>query len=827
MKKYITLIYFCALTFMGFTQNSVLTGTVVGDEGEVLIGASVEIDNLYKGDYTNENGVYTIPNIKDGLHTVTCKYLGFKTFVSTVTISGETVFDISLNVSSLVLDQIVVSALKAQDNTPVAKTNISKSDIEANNVTQDIPYQLELTPSVVATSENGTGMGYTNMRIRGTDMTRINVTMNGIPLNDAESQGVFWVNMADFASSIEEVQIQRGVGTSTNGAASFGASINFQTLGITEKPYAKISSNVGSFNTFKENITVGSGIIDSAFAVTLRLSKLNSDGWVQRGFSDHQSAHLTASYFNKKSLLTANILLGKEITGITWWGVPDYIIDSEPTFNPAGEYTDDNGDKQYYKGQTDNYWQNHYILNYSREISKHIDFVLGLHYTTGKGYYEQYIPRFDDWGDENLLSNYGLNPIILGDTISTIAGTQYVFPDSTITSSDMIRQKWLDNDFYGYTANFHYKKNRVDLSVGTSFNIYEGDHFGKIKWIKFNPALYKEPTWYFNIGEKKDLNGFAKIQYQATPKLSLYGDLQLRTINYKMQGPDDDLVNIDQEHTWNFKNPKAGAYYKFDFHSSAFVSFAVAHREPSRADLKEASKAGGNEFPKAETLKDLEIGYQYNEQKHAFGINFYHMMYDNQLVNTGQVNSVGYPIMTNVENSHRTGVEFSVGVKPNKHFEWNGNITVSENKIENYYEYAEDYDNDWNKISKITNMGTTDISYSPDLIASSSFMIYPDKKMSFGITSKYVGEQYLDNTSDEVRKLDAYLVHNLQITYHHSLKNNKDKLHIQLLVNNLLDTKYISNGYGGNWYEQGKEYSWLYLFPQAGINYMLKLTLEI
>ncbi len=812
MKRYFTILFLLAFTNATFSQTATVSGTITNERGETLVGASILIKETYLGAYSNINGTYSLKGLKHGIYTFEISYLGYKNLLITKNITENTTLNAKLKPAAKVMEDVVVKALRAQDNTPVAKTNISKRDIEQTNVTQDITYQLEMSPSVVASSENGTGIGATSMRIRGTDMSRINITINGIPLNDSESQGVFWTNMPDFASSVDNVQIQRGVGTSTNGAASFGASINFQTLGISEKPFAQASASVGSFGTFKENLIAGTGIIDSCFSATLRLSKLDSKGWIERGFSDHMSLHGTASFFTKKDLLTLNVLAGKQQTGITWWGVPDYMIDTDRRFNPAGEYVDDNDETQFYDGETDNYWQRHYLLNYTRKINKHSNLVIGTHFTRGKGYYEEY-KALDDF------AGYGIPNINLDDTVANIRDKEYIFPDSTIASSDIIRQKWLDNYFYGLTANYQYKKGRFDFSAGGAANIYKGDHFGLVKWVKFNPELPKDYEWYRNYGEKIDASAFAKLQYQITSELSAYGDLQYRYISYFMEGPDDDLVNVDQEHKWNFLNPKVGLFYKIDANNSAFASFAIANREPTRSDLKEASKDGGKVFPKAETLFDYELGYQYNNQKFALGANLFYMQYNNQLVNTGELNDVGYTIMTNVKDSYRTGVELSLAYKPVPVFEWRINATFSENKIKDYVEYAW-----WDDEFVATPMGKTDISFSPNIVASNSFMFFPDKTISFGFISKHVGKQYLDNTSNEVRKLDAYTVHNFNISYKRSFGTLK-LLHVQFLVNNILDREYISNGYGGNWYEGGEEKSWIYYYPQAGINYMLKVSL--
>lgn len=821
MKKIIVGMFLLFTCSGLFAQKNSISGMVADENGAAIVGASITIKDSYLGTFSKSDGTFIFDHISKGTYIIQCSFIGYESVEKEITVPGTSSISIKMDKKAISIQPITITAIKAGESTPVAKTTITKSAIEDLNIAKDIPYQLEQTPSVVATSENGTGMGYTGMRIRGTDISRINVTVNGIPLNDAESQGVYWVDMADFGSSIDEIQIQRGVGTSTNGAASFGASVNFQTVAVEDNPFTRVSSTVGSFGTFKENISAGSGIIDSCFGISARYSKVNSSGWVERGFSDHQSFHITSSYFKGKNTLNANVLLGEEHTGITWWGVPSDIYETNPQYNPSGKYTDSKGNTKYYN-ETDNYWQNHYMLNFSHEFSQYVTFTTSIHATTGKGYYEEYKARVDDWGSENTFAKYGMDSIKLSDTVLVIDNVPFTFADSTIYSSDMRREKWMQNIFYGGNASLNYNKNKLEFHIGTGYTVYEGNHFGNVTWVKFMPNMANDFEWYRNKSNKTDFNIFAKAQYQITSKISMYGDIQMRQINYTMKGIDDDLLNLDETYNWNFINPKAGIFYTINKENSLFLSGAIANREPSRTDLKDASKDGIT--PKHETLYDIELGYQYTVQKMGFGINVYNMQYNNQLVLTGKLNDVGSALMENVKNSYRRGIEFAIGTRPAKEFAWNANLTLSENKIIDYTEYAAGYDADWNDIQVVNHLGTTDISYSPNVIASNSFMFYPEKTVSFGFISKYVGAQYFDNTSDETRKLKAYTVHNFQLNY--GIPFEKSKLEIQILVNNILDKKYISNGYGGNWFEQGNEQSWMYYFPQAGINYMCKAVFD-
>jgi len=798
MKRLLLVSAIVLVVFQLSAQSFTLKGKVVDDSGETLVGASIQIKGTYLGVSSNKEGEYQFTDLEKGEYQLSISFLGYDTQDQTISLVKDSELNVQLKTNALMSDEVVIKATRASESTPVAQTTIRKGDIKKMNGLADIPYQLELTPSVVSTSESGTGTGYSSMRIRGTGMSRINITVNGVPLNDGESQGVYLVNVPDFTSSVNSIQIQRGVGTSTNGSASFGASVNFQTLTIEPKPYAQISSAVGSFNTFKENIAVGTGLLNKKFAFDVRASKLNSDGYINRGFSDHQSMYLSASYFGEKDMFKAIAILGKERTGITWWGVPGDKIDADRTFNPAGEYTDDNGETQFYDGQTDNYWQNHYQLLYSREINKNINVNATLHATTGKGYYQQYKTGQD-------FADYGLTP----DTINP--------------SSDLIRQKWLDNVFYGATANLNYHKGSVDATLGLAANNYEGDHFGRIKWAKYNNGIPQDYEWYLNKGTKQDLSSFLKVSYSITEELSVFADVQVRDINYSIQGPDDDLVELKQKNHWLFVNPKAGINYQLNQNHRIYGSFAVANREPARADLKEALKNGGTDVPVNETLNDVELGYQVKYKKFIVGLNIYYMLYFNQLVNTGELNSVGYPIMTNVDNSFRRGVELTAGIQINEYLKWNGNFTYSQNKIQDYVEYA------WHPAGYLAkDLGETNISYSPEIIASSRISINLTHGWNVDLITKYVGEQYFDNTSSEDRKLDAYLLNNIAISYSQKIKNGPI-LDLQLGVNNILDEEYISNAYGGNWYEDdnGKEVekSWKYYYPQAGRNFMVKLAL--
>ncbi|MFO7868841.1 MAG: TonB-dependent receptor [Bacteroidales bacterium] len=814
MKKYILGIIPVICSLLLSAQEYTISGTVTNEFGEPLAGANIEVKPTYLFEITDSAGKYTLPNLKEGEYTLVFSYLGCKTVSKTIQLTNNSIVHAQLPIA-VFTSPLVITAIRAKKTMPFAQSEITQQEITRQNVAEDVPFVLSLTPSVVATSENGTGYGYTGMRIRGTDMTRINVTVNGVPLNDAESHGVFWVNMSDFTSSVDNVQIQRGVGTSTNGAASFGASVNFETEGPAHEKYVQLSSTVGSFNTFQRMISGGTGLLDSSFAFSARYSKLNSDGYVKRGFSDHESIHLSGAFFKKNHTLQANVLLGKEKTGITWEGISPDMLAIDRRYNQAGSYTDNEGNEQFYDNETDNYEQNHYVLNYSWDMTKHIDVTASLHTTTGKGYYEQY-------KEDEFLSDYDIEPIQLSDSLLVINNHSHIFPDSLVYKTDLVRQKWLDNVFYGYVWGLTYSKNKLDMSLGNSYNIYDGDHYGYVIWQKFNPEA-DSYQWYTNNGLKKDFNAFAKAQYALTSEVSAFADLQFRSINYALSGVDDNLKELDETYNWNFINPKLGLNYTIDNKNNLFLSYAVSNREPARSDLLDSRD---NINLSHETLHDVEFGYQYSRAKYALAINLYTMYYKNQLVLTGKVNNVGAALKENVPESYRRGIELVAAARPHKEIEWNGNMTISENKIRNYIEYATNYDKNWQEQTIITERGTTDISYSPSVVATNAIRLYPDEHMSFGFVSKYVGDQYVDNTSSEERKLDAYMFHNLYVQYSFPVSHTR-KFTIQFRVNNITDEQYENNAYAGNWYEQGTEKTWMVVFPQARINYMCKVTIDL
>jgi len=785
-------------------QKCTISGKVTDEYDSPLTGATITIKDTYLGTTAGSEGNFSFKPMKTGDYIIEVKYLGYESVTREVHLDRDVYLEFKLKVAVIRADEVMIIGTRASETTPVAYSNIKREKIEKLNTGHDLPYLLSSLPSLVETSEAGTGLGYTNFRIRGTEPSRINITIDGIPINDPESQQVFWVNMPDLASSVSEIQVQRGVGTSKNGAAAFGASVNFFMEIPSDEPYAVISSSMGSFNTFKGTVKLGTGLIKDRFKFDLRLSGLTTDGYIDYSGSDHRSLLFTGLYNSKIGTFKTNIILGEEITGISWWGVPAEVLDTARTYNPAGEYTDSFGYKRYYEDQKDNYNQYHFQVLYNKSLNDNLQLSAAYHFTYGAGFFEQY-------KEDALLADYGLPNWMAGPIL--------------IESVDLVRRKWMLNNFYGGIADVKYNKNKISLSMGAGINKYIGDHFGRIIWIRYAGWTEKDYEWYFNAASKSEMNIYAKLDYRLTDRLSVFADAQYRNIKYIMEGEDDDLLNLALDKSFNFFNPKGGFYLKIDPNQDAFLSLSVAHREPTRANYKDA-KGDPDAMPEAETLYDLETGYNLSTSRFKAGVNLYFMYYNDQLVPTGELSNVGYPIMTNVEQSYRTGVEITSTIKPFSFLEWVMNATLSSNKITNFIEHYIDYNSVTSQETAMTkNLGDVNIAYSPGIIINSDVGIVPFKHFEMHIISKYVGKQYFDNTNNEERVIDPYFVNNLRFDYGFSLKGI-ESISLQLQINNTLNSLYESNAYGGNYYIDGQEYTWAYFFPQAGINYLCRLAVS-
>lgn len=667
------------------------------------------------------------------------------------------------------LDEVLVSAVRVTSKTPVSFSNMDKKEIKYRNLGQDIPVLMNYLPSVVTTSDAGNGVGYTGIRVRGSDATRVNVTINGIPYNDAESQGTFWVNMPDFASSVESLQLQRGVGTSTNGAGAFGASLNLLTDSYANKATGEISSSAGSFNTFKNTVKFSTGLLNDHFEIAGRLSTIKSHGFIDRASSDLKSYFLQGTYVGKTTLIKALVFGGTEKTYQSWNGVDGETLNKDRTFNSAGMYTDEAGNVRFYDNETDNYNQDHYQLHWSESISDKWSTNLAFHYTKGKGYYENYKEDAD-------MADYNLNPV------------------GTVTTTDLVRQKWLDNDFYGTTFSAKYVTEKLNVILGGGWNKYEGDHFGKVIWARYASQSELGDHYYDDYSTKTDGNIFAKANYQFTEKLSFYGDLQYRRVRYKANSAETGLV----DDTFNFFNPKAGLNYAFNEKNTLYFSYARANREPNRTDYE-----GGNVKP--EKLNDFELGWRFNSEKFQLNSNVYYMGYKDQLILTGRLDDVGNPIRANTEKSYRLGFEFDATIALSDKFTLRPNFTLSSNKNVDLAVDGEYY-------------GTTKIAYSPEVIAGNVIVYKPIERLYLSLLQKYVGEQYMNNIELPAAKLADYFVNDFNASYEIKPKTIFQSITITALVNNIFDKKYVSNGYMWDVYP--------YYYPQAGTNFLVGLNLK-
>lgn len=693
----------------------------------------------------------------------------------------------SLEGQKVVLDEVFVSAIRVTKQSPVTFTNLTKEEIKPRNLGQDIPVLMNFLPSVVTTSDAGAGVGYTGIRVRGSDATRVNVTINGIPYNDAESQGTFWVNMPDFASSTESLQLQRGVGTSTNGAGAFGASLNLLTDGFSQDAYGQISTSIGSYNTLRNNLKFSTGLLNDHVEISGRLSQINSDGYIDRARTDLESYFLQAAYKDDNTLVKALIFGGHEITYQAWYGIDGETLESDRTFNPSGIYTDINGNTQFYDNEVDNYKQDHAQLLWNEQISEFWSTNIALHYTRGRGYFEQY-------KEDDDFSTYGFEPI-------TVDGEE-------VNTTDVIRRRWLDNDFYGTVFSANYKKNKLDLIMGGGFNTYEGDHFGEVIWARYASNSSYKDRYYDNSSSKTDFNLYTKANYQLTDQWSLYGDVQYRTVGYKANGEDTGLV----DDTFNFFNPKAGVTFDLNANNNFYLSYAVAHREPNRNDYE-----GGN--PKPEKLNDFELGWRYVSPSVQVNTNIYYMNYKDQLVLTGGLNDVGAPLRENVGDSYRFGLEVDANIRLGDKFNLRPNIAISDNKNKDFFIVRDD---------ELQGLGDTNIAFSPGFVAGNILSYMPCEALNLSLYSKFVGEQYLSNTDTDASKLDSYFTNDFNVTYEIKMNTFVKSIVMSGLVNNVFNEKYVSNGYTyvDSWSTPGNSFEVQGYYPQAGTNFLLGATVN-
>ncbi len=686
------------------------------------------------------------------------------------------------------LEEVLVQSVRVKSNAPITHSNLTKTQLEPRNLGQDLPILLNYLPSVVTTSDAGAGIGYTGIRVRGVSPLSTNITINGIPYTDAESLGTFWVNLPDFTSSVESLQLQRGVGTSTNGSGAFGASINILTDATSKKPSAEISNSFGSYNTRRHAVKFSTGKINDVFEVSGRLSQINSDGYVDRAFSDLKSYFLQGTYNNNGTLIKALVFGGHEKTYQAWEGLTQEQMDENRRQNP---YT--------YENEIDNYKQAHYQLHWNQKFNQKWSTNLGLNYTFGRGYFEQY--RTDD-----AVATYG----------GIVEATGIDFYGTDIT--DLIRRRWLDNDFYVINATANYRNSNLDLIFGGSYSTYDGDHFGEVIWARqFAKNASIRDQYYFGNGQKTDFSVFAKATYTLNSKIDIFGDLQLRNIGYKTSGLTSDLVNMLIDESYSFFNPKVGVSYQLATYSNLYASYARANREPSRGDFE------SNPDVKAEQLNDFEMGWRYSKNKLMLNINSYYMQYNEQLILTGALDDVGAPVRTNSGDSYRLGLEIEAAYAISDKFTVQPALTLSSNKNKQTYAQVD---------GDLKDFGTTNISFSPEIVASNAFVYSPLKSLSLNLLTKFVGEQFMGNTDTATSKLESYFVNDFNVSYKWNPKSVFTSVVVSGLINNIFDEKYVSNGYyytyDDDWSVPGQltTIEGAGYYPQATRNFLVGLTLK-
>ena len=695
------------------------------------------------------------------------------------------------------LDEVLVKAVRVDAKSPITHSNVSKKDIAKRNLGQDIPMLLNFLPSVVTTTDAGAGVGYTGIRVRGVSPQSTNITINGIPYNDAESLGTFWVNLGDFASSVESLQLQRGVGTSTNGSGAFGASINVLTDAVSKEASGEISNSLGSFNTRKHTVKFSTGLMNNHFEIAGRLSNITSDGYIDRASADLKSYFLQGSYVDDNTLIKAITFGGKEVTYQSWNGLEDLDkLENDRTYNTAGEYEDDSGNTQFYDNEVDNYNQDHYQLHWNQRYNNQWSTTLGLNYTYGRGYFEQYKENED-------FSDYGFTELSIGGEI--------------VNTTDLIRRRWLDNDYYVINGNANYKDNNLNLIFGGSYSHYNGDHFGEVIWAEFASQSEIRDRYYYGNSKKDDLSIFSKANYRLNDKVSLYGDLQMRNVNYKTTGNTSDLVDFEIDKSFTFFNPKAGITYDINADNSFYFSYARANREPNRTDFE------FDQNIKPEQLNDFELGWRYKKNNFRLNANAYFMLYRDQLVLTGESDDVGNSIRTNVDESYRLGLELEAVIPVASNLTLQPNMTISANKIK---DIVISFD------GESQNLSNTSISYSPELVAANAIVFQPVKSLQMSLLSKFVGEQFMSNTEAKTSKLDSYFINDFNITYTLKTKSVFDAVVFSGLVNNIFNIKYISNGYyytyDDTWSNPGtvSTIEGAGFYPQATTNFLAGVTLK-
>ena len=778
MKK-ITFFLFLFVSVLTNAQKFSVLGKIVNKNQEALPGATILVKETNQGTSSDFNGAFKL-SLENGTYSVRVSYVGFKTVEKNIRLNEDKVLTIVLSADENVLDEVLVSAVRATADIPVTYSNLGKKELAKRNLGQDIPMLLNYLPSVISSSDAGAGVGYTYLNVRGSNSERINVTINGIPFNDAESHGSFWVNLGDFASSVENLQLQRGVGTSTNGSGAFGASLNILTDAVSEKAGGEISNSFGSFGTRKHTVKFTTGKINEHLEVSGRFSNIHSDGYVDRAFTDLKSYFIQASYSDKNTLIKAVSFGGAERTYQAWYGLDPQQLEEDRRQNP---YT--------YENEVDDYKQNHYQLHWNEKLNNHWSTNLGLNYTKGAGFFEQYKAEEDAADFNNLIED----------------------------GSDVIVRRWLDNNFYVLNFNANYKTEKLNIISGVSYSNYTGDHFGEVIWgSNLSNGTSIEDRYYFSDAKKTDVSVFSKTTYKINEKVSAYLDLQGRFVSYQTKGLTSDRNPIDVAENFNFFNPKAGFIYRIADENSLYLSYARANREANRNDFE-------NGISSPEVLDDIEFGWRYKSDLIHLNTNIYYMNYKNQLVLTGAIDDVGAPIRTTSGKSYRLGLEIDANLIVSDQFSIKSNAAFSTNKNQDFTAPIN---------GNLQNLGNTSLSFSPNIIVGNMLIYQPTDKFQISFLSKFVGDQYMSNLNSNVTDLDvlkSYFTSDLNFVYEIETKNIFDAIVISGLINNVFNTEYVDRGYyytydypdgnGNTITGDGAGY-----YPQATANFLVGVTLK-
>ena len=782
----------CAIFFgwQSFAQTYTVEGKIT-DSGKPLPGVSVYAKSTNLGTVSAEDGSYEL-ELSSGNYTLVFMLGNRREFK--INVDSNQTLDVDMSEAEEALDEVLVQAFRVNADSPITHSNFSKEEINERNLGQDIPVLLNVLPSVVSTTDAGNGIGYTSIRVRGSDASRVNVTLNGIPFNDQESQGAFWVNLPDFASSVENLQLQRGVGTSTNGSGAFGASLNILTEAKEDEPSAEVSNSFGSFNTRRHTVEFGTGLLEDKFSFSGRLSQIKSDGYIDRASSDLKSYFLQGTFKDNGTFIKALAFGGNNVTYQAWYGVDKETLETDRTFNPSGQYTDEEGNTRFYDNEVDNYKQDHYQLHWNQRLNQNWSTNLSLNYTYGRGYFEQYEEEAD-------LAFHEIGPVTVG--------------NETIENSDLIRRRWLDNDYYVVNGTTTYTDRQLEFTSGLFYSHYSNDHFGEVIWSRFAGDSEIRDNYYFGNGTKTEFTAFSKATWKLNDQVSVFGDLQGRFVNYETSGLTSDKDNLLVDENFNFFNPKTGITFQLNDDQQFYGSYGRAQREPRRRDFE-------NGITNPEILDDFELGWRLDLGNSTINTNLYYMYYQDQMVLTGALDDVGAPIRETSGESYRLGLEIDADIRISSLFSTRPNLTLSRNK---------NIDFRANLDGEIQNLGETNISFSPELIAANQLIYHPTEAFQVNLISKFVGEQYMGNIDSDVSLLDSFFTNDINIVYEWENPPLFKSVVFTGLINNVFDVKYESNGYffffdSQNQAGETETIEGAGFYPQAGINFLTGVTLK-